>query len=147
MAINTHVALAQSRLRAQEKCELARLQVRGIENEMGDLDERLKLLLLPSDPNDDKNVMLEIRAGTGGDEAALWAADLEKMYQKSPGARRRGCSVLSRPRRPRHMFCVQEGAGYVSKAFVDIFNTREEWTLRPPSLKDGTGVRSTRVLE
>jgi peptide chain release factor 1 len=62
--------------------ELAREEVRGIEDEMGNLDERLKLLLLPSDPNDDKNVMLEIRAGTGGDEAALWAADLEKMYQK-----------------------------------------------------------------
>ena len=42
----------------------------------------LKLLLLPSDPNDEKNVMLEIRAGTGGDEAAIWASDLAKLYTK-----------------------------------------------------------------
>ena len=46
------------------------------------LDEKLKLLLLPSDPNDEKNVMFEIRAGTGGDEAAIWASDLLKLYTK-----------------------------------------------------------------
>ena len=40
------------------------------------------MLLLPRDPNDDKNVMLEIRAGTGGDEAAIWAGDLLKLYSK-----------------------------------------------------------------
>lgn len=42
----------------------------------------MKLLLLPTDPNDDRNVMLEIRAGTGGDEAALWAAELLGVYKK-----------------------------------------------------------------
>ena len=46
------------------------------------LDEQIKLLLLPVDPEDDKNVMLEIRAGTGGDEAALFAGDLARMYLK-----------------------------------------------------------------
>lgn len=47
-----------------------------------EIQNRLKLLLLPKDPNDDKNVILEIRAGTGGDEAALFSADLFRMYSK-----------------------------------------------------------------
>ena len=46
------------------------------------LEEDLKILLLPPDPNDDKNILLEIRAGTGGDEAALFAADLFRMYNR-----------------------------------------------------------------
>jgi peptide chain release factor 1 len=46
------------------------------------LEEQLRLLLLPKDPNDDKNIILEIRAGTGGDEAALFAADLFRMYSR-----------------------------------------------------------------
>jgi len=46
------------------------------------LEEKLKILLLPSDPNDDKNLILEIRAGTGGDEAALFAADLYRIYMR-----------------------------------------------------------------
>ena len=46
------------------------------------MEEELKRLLTPKDPNDDKNVILEIRAGTGGDEAALFAADLFRMYTK-----------------------------------------------------------------
>jgi peptide chain release factor 1 len=44
--------------------------------------ERLKVLLLPRDPLDERNIMLEVRAGTGGEEAALWAADLIRMYQR-----------------------------------------------------------------
>ena len=46
------------------------------------LEEKIKLLLLPSDPDDAKNVIMEIRAGTGGDEAAIFAGDLYKMYSK-----------------------------------------------------------------
>jgi peptide chain release factor 1 len=46
------------------------------------LETHLKVLLLPSDPNDDKNIMLEIRAGTGGDEASIWAGDLVRMYSR-----------------------------------------------------------------
>ncbi|CAN0536536.1 unnamed protein product, partial [Ectocarpus sp. 8 AP-2014] len=46
------------------------------------LEAKMKLLLLPTDPNDNRNVMLEIRAGTGGDEAALWAAELLGVYKK-----------------------------------------------------------------
>ena len=47
---------------------------------MEELEQELKILLLPKDPNDDKNVIVEIRAGAGGDEAALFAAEIYRMY-------------------------------------------------------------------
>jgi len=62
--------------------EMARAEIREVEEAMEALDGRLKLLLLPTDPNDDKNVMFEIRAGTGGDEAAIWANDLLSLYSR-----------------------------------------------------------------
>ena len=65
-----------------EMREMAREEVKELEASLEELDERLKLLLLPSDPNDEKNVMFEIRAGTGGDEAAIWCSDLLKLYTK-----------------------------------------------------------------
>ncbi len=60
--------------------ELAQEEMLDLENEKIELEEELKVLLLPKDPNDDKNLILEIRAGTGGDEAALFAADLFRIY-------------------------------------------------------------------
>jgi peptide chain release factor 1 len=62
--------------------ELARAELPALEERLAALDERLKLLLLPRDPNDVRNTVLEIRAGTGGDEAALFAADLFRMYTR-----------------------------------------------------------------
>lgn len=62
--------------------ELAKAELPELEQQQTDLEEQLKLLLLPKDPNDDKNIILEIRAGTGGDEAALFAADLFRMYSR-----------------------------------------------------------------
>jgi peptide chain release factor 1 len=62
--------------------EMALLEVAKLEEKLVQLENRLKILLLPSDPNDDKNIMLEIRAGTGGDEASIWAGDLLRMYSK-----------------------------------------------------------------
>lgn len=53
-----------------------------LSNEKVELEEKLKLLLLPKDPNDEKNVIMEIRAGVGGDEAALFVADLYRMYSR-----------------------------------------------------------------
>ncbi|BDA41609.1 Peptide chain release factor 1 [Coccomyxa sp. Obi] len=66
----------------QEMAELAREEVETLSAELTTLTQELRILLLPRDPLDEKNVMLEIRAGTGGDEAALFAADLLRMYQK-----------------------------------------------------------------
>ncbi|PZV16043.1 MAG: peptide chain release factor 1 [Leptolyngbya sp.] len=62
--------------------EVASLEVAELEEKLDLLEIRLKVLLLPSDPNDEKNIMLEIRAGTGGDEASIWAGDLLRMYSK-----------------------------------------------------------------
>ena len=62
--------------------EMASLEVQELEERIKELETRLKILLLPSDPNDDKNIMLEIRAGTGGDEASIWASDLVRMYSR-----------------------------------------------------------------
>jgi peptide chain release factor 1 len=68
--------------------ELASAELVALEAQVAALEQELRLLLVPKDPNDEKNVMLEIRAGTGGDEAALFAADLLRMYGRY--AERRG---------------------------------------------------------
>jgi peptide chain release factor 1 len=65
-----------------EMKEMAALEVEELEERSTQLEEQLKILLLPRDPNDDKNIMLEIRAGTGGDEASIWAGDLVRMYSR-----------------------------------------------------------------
>ncbi|MBF1989656.1 peptide chain release factor 1 [Fischerella thermalis] len=62
--------------------EMAALEVQELEEKIEYLENRLKILLLPRDPNDDKNIMLEIRAGTGGEEASIWAGDLVRMYSR-----------------------------------------------------------------
>ncbi len=62
--------------------ELAKSEIDEQESKIEKLDEEVKELLIPKDPNDDKNVLLEIRAGTGGDEAAIFAGDLWRMYQR-----------------------------------------------------------------
>ena len=62
--------------------EMAREEAAELAGEMEALEEKMTLALLPSDPLDEKNIMLEIRAGTGGDEAGIWAGDLWKMYQR-----------------------------------------------------------------
>jgi peptide chain release factor 1 len=65
-----------------EMRELAREELKTLESRRDTLLQELKILLIPKDPNDEKNVILEIRAGTGGDEAALFAADLFRMYTR-----------------------------------------------------------------
>ncbi len=72
----------------EELRELAKMEISEYEEQLPQLEEQLKILLLPKDPNDDKNVILEVRAGTGGEEAALFAQDLLRMYLRY--AERRG---------------------------------------------------------
>jgi len=64
----------------EEMREMAKEELADAKKRVEDLEQELKLLLLPKDPNDDKNIMLEIRAGAGGDEAALFASELYRMY-------------------------------------------------------------------
>ena len=66
----------------EEMRELAKLEIADLEDTIAGDEEELKVLLLPKDPNDEKNVILEIRAGTGGEEAALFGADLLRMYTR-----------------------------------------------------------------
>ncbi len=63
-----------------EMKKLAREEIESLKSDLSQLEKDLKLLLLPKDPNDEKNIILEIRAGTGGEEAALFAADLLRVY-------------------------------------------------------------------
>ena len=64
----------------EEMREMARVEVESLTERITDVEEKLRLLLLPRDPNDEKNVILEIRAGTGGDEASLFAAEMLRLY-------------------------------------------------------------------
>ena len=77
-------------MRAYAQEELDKLQAR-----VGSIEEELKTLLLPKDPNDEKDIILEIRAGTGGDEATLFAAELFRMYSRFAETQRWKVEVLS----------------------------------------------------
>ncbi|MDJ0582163.1 peptide chain release factor 1 [Crocosphaera sp.] len=78
-----------------EMREMASMEVSELEENIEQLEERLKILLLPRDPNDDKNIMLEIRAGTGGDEASIWAGDLVRMYSRYAESQRWNVKLVS----------------------------------------------------
>jgi len=77
-------------MRAYAEEELAKLETR-----IGTVEEELKILLLPKDPNDEKNVVLEIRAGTGGDEATLFVAEVFRMYNRYAETQKWKVEVLS----------------------------------------------------
>ena len=64
----------------EEMREMLKEELSGAKARIEELEHTLKVLLLPKDPNDDKNVIVEIRAGAGGDEAALFAAEIYRMY-------------------------------------------------------------------
>ncbi|AVG15440.1 MULTISPECIES: peptide chain release factor 1 [Chromobacteriaceae] len=76
------IAAAEDMLADPEMKEFAQAEIAEGKDRLEALDLELQKLLLPKDPNDDKNIFLEIRAGTGGDEAALFAADLLRMYTR-----------------------------------------------------------------
>jgi peptide chain release factor 1 len=78
-----------------EMREMAEAEVAELEPELSKIDEDLKILLLPKDPNDDKDVVLEIRAGTGGDEATLFAYEVFRMYLRYAETRRWKVEVTS----------------------------------------------------
>ena len=79
----------------EELKELAKEDLHNIQKECLELEEELKILLLPHDPNDDKNTILEIRSGTGGNEAALFAEDLYRMYLRYAEIQKWKCDVMS----------------------------------------------------
>jgi peptide chain release factor 1 len=95
--------------------EMAHAELPGLEKTRTDLEQRLQTLLLPRDPNDDKNIFLEIRAGTGGEEAALFAYNLYRMYQHY--AEKQGWKVET-------MSLSEAEAGGFKEAVVQISGNR-----------------------
>lgn len=81
-ALDKQLADDRSALSDPELGPLAREEIPQLEHQLNQLEQELQVLLLPRDPNDDKNTLLEIRAGAGGEEAALFAADLFRMYSR-----------------------------------------------------------------
>lgn len=81
----SNIAEAKSILETEsdpEMREMAKMELEELEPQLPSMEENIKILLIPSDPEDSKNAIVEIRGGTGGDEAALFAGDLYKMYAK-----------------------------------------------------------------
>jgi len=78
-----------------EMRKLAREEIDTLKENLLQIEDQLKILLLPKDPNDEKNIILEIRAGTGGEEAALFAADLYRMYLRYAELMRWKTEILS----------------------------------------------------
>jgi peptide chain release factor 1 len=91
--------------------DMAQEEVRTLETKEAELVDQLRILLLPTDPNDEKNVILEIRAGTGGEEAKLFAAELLRMYLRFAERHRMNAEVLN---------VGETGIGGISEAIVEI---------------------------
>jgi peptide chain release factor 1 len=89
------IASAQELLADPEMAELAREELAGAEQQKADLEPELQLLLIPPDPNDQRNIFLEVRAGTGGAEAALFASDLYRMYLRYAEAHKWQSEIVS----------------------------------------------------
>lgn len=79
----------------EEMRELAKMELKESEVKEAEIRERLRLLLLPKDPNDDKNVIVEIRAGAGGDEAGLFAQELQRLYMRYAERKRWKVELMS----------------------------------------------------
>jgi peptide chain release factor 1 len=102
-----------------EMREMARAELPSLRERKESLEERLKSLLIPKDPNDERNVILEIRAGTGGDEAGLFASDLFRMYSRYAENRGWRVEVLHSSATGiggyKEVFCSVEGSGAYSR--------------------------------
>ncbi|PYT03717.1 MAG: peptide chain release factor 1 [Acidobacteria bacterium] len=98
-----------------EMVSLAQMELGELEQRVATIEAELKVLLLPKDPNDEKNVILEIRAGTGGDEASLFAADIMRMYSRY--AERQGWRVQV-------LDASESGIGGVKEAILLIEGNR-----------------------
>jgi peptide chain release factor 1 len=93
--VNSDLEQARQMLQDAEMRDFAQEEIDGSEPRLAALEEELKVLLLPKDPNDDKNVVLEIRAGTGGDEATLFAAEMFRMYTRYAETQRWNVEISS----------------------------------------------------
>lgn len=99
LSVNNDIAGNRELLRDEETdselYELAEVEIEELTTKKRELENAIRLLLLPKDPNDEKNIFLEIRAGTGGDEAALFVADLFRMYSRYAEAHNWKVEIMS----------------------------------------------------
>jgi len=97
-----------------EMREMAQMELEGLKEERADLEERIKILLIPKDPEDSKDVVFEIRSGTGGDEASIFAGDLLRMYTKFFETKKLKHEILD----------VNEGSvGGYNKVVLEVYGT------------------------
>ena len=96
--------------------EMAEEELAALEPRLEPVEEALKVMLLPKDPNDEKNVILELRAGTGGDEAALFVAEVFRMYMRFAEQHRWKVEVLSQ---------TESGIGHGLKDVTAIYRGRQ----------------------
>lgn len=93
--VQEDIETAQMMLDDPEMREMAQDELREAKEKSEQLEQQLQVLLLPKDPDDERNAFLEVRAGTGGDEAALFAGDLFRMYSRYAEARRWRVEIMS----------------------------------------------------
>ena len=106
----------------EEMREMLKEELNDAKKRIEELEHELKILLLPKDPNDEKNVIVEIRAGAGGDEAALFAAEVYRMYVKYAESRRWRTEMMS---------LNENGIGYTVYSVCRRRNPAEE-SIPPP---------------
>ncbi|MCS7278050.1 MAG: peptide chain release factor 1 [Aquificaceae bacterium] len=110
---------ARELLKNEELKELAKEEIERLSSELENVEKKLRILLLPKDPRDNRNVILEIRAGVGGEEAALFVADLLNMYQKYAEEKGWKFSILSSNRTGlggyKEVIALIEGEGAYSR--------------------------------
>jgi peptide chain release factor 1 len=116
------IAESKSLLEGETDLEMlayAAEELAHLEKRVGEVEEELKVLLLPKDPNDEKNVIVEIRAGTGGDEASLFAAEIFRMYNRYAETNRWKVEVLSTSESSvgglKEVIAIIEGQGVYSR--------------------------------
>ena len=93
--LNSNIAEAELMLDDPEMKEMAEMEIEESKAEIEEVEQQLQILLLPKDPNDEYNCYLEIRAGTGGDEAGIFAGDLFRMYSRYAESKRWRVEMLS----------------------------------------------------
>ena len=132
--VRQHIQDAEGLLKDEEMRVMAREEIDSLERRRGELTGELRTLLLPKDPNDEKNIILEIRAGTGGEEAALFASDLFRMYTHYAERRKWQVEILN----------MSSGAMGGIKEVIALINGRSVYS----RLKHESGVhRVQRVPE
>jgi len=94
-----------------EMRQLVQAELNELENKLEEVESNLKVLLLPKDPNDERNVMIEVRAGTGGDEANIWAGDLVRVFQKYAELQNWKASIVS---------CHEGDAGGYKECILEV---------------------------